>query len=317
MSRMIQRCIARPLVFSELNHQHSVQRMRQICWSTFLITLLTWGSESGTECRRSSSTVSWRCLYLGDLWPVALPFSYSRLAHCWKQTNLHGASCCLASSFFMFVFIGPTNQVGWREVLADFQRFRYQAWIGFCFLFAASVTLDPNTAHSQLRVSDDLTAVEHRKQELLLPDNPERFDSVTCVLGCEGFNSGSHCWDVEVGDSNVWELGVIRESAPRKKNSFYNAVCSMSYNKGSYHTLRPGQAGDMFRAKDKPQKVRVHLEWDKGSVTFTDLLTSTHLHTITHTFTERVFPFFYNGSPSRPLKILPMKPTVTVKTFNL
>lgn len=180
--------------------------------------------------------------------------------------------------------------------------------------FSASVTLDPNTAHSQLCVSDDLTTVEHRKEELLLPDNPERFDGVTCVLGCEGFNSGSHCWDVEVGDSNIWELGVIRESAPRKKNSFCNAVCSMSYNNGSYRLLCPEQAGHIFKAKTKPQRVRVHLDWDKRKVTFTDLLTNTCLHTITHTFTERVFPFFYNRSPSRPLKILPINHIVTVKT---
>lgn len=185
----------------------------------------------------------------------------------------------------------------------------------FGFLFSASVTLDPNTAHSQLHVSDDLTTVEHRKQELLLPDNPERFDSVTCVLGCEGFNSGSHCWDVEVGDSNIWELGVIRESAPRKKNSFCNAVSSLSYNKGSFHMLCPGQADDIFRAKDKPQRVRVHLDWNKGKVTFIDLLTNTCLHTITHTFTERVFPFFYNGSPSWPLKLLPIKQTVAARTY--
>lgn len=106
---------------------------------------------------------------------------------------------------------------------------------------------------------------------------------------------------------------MIRESAPRKKNSFCDAVCSMSYNKGSYHTICPGQAGYMFRAKDKPQKVRVHLNWTKGKVTFTDLLTNATLHTITHTFIESVFPFFYNGSPSRPLKILPVKHTVTGK----
>lgn len=183
-----------------------------------------------------------------------------------------------------------------------------------CLLLSASVTLDPNTAHSQLHVSDDLTVVEHRKQELLLPDNPERFDSVTCVLGCEGFNAGSHFWDVEVGDSIIWELGVMRESAPRKKNSFCKAVCSISYSKGSYHTLCPGQAGDIFRAKDKPQKVRVHLDWIKGKVTFIDLLMNSPLHTIKHTFTERLFPFFYNGSPSRPLKILPIKQTVTLNT---
>ncbi|XP_027021676.2 zinc-binding protein A33-like isoform X4 [Tachysurus fulvidraco] len=178
-----------------------------------------------------------------------------------------------------------------------------------------SVTLDPNTAHAQLRVSEDLTVVEHRKQEVLLPDNPERFDSITCVLGCESFNEGSHFWDVEVGDSAIWELGVIRESALRKRNSFCNAVCSMSYSKGSYHTLCPGQAGGIFRAKDKPQKVRVHLDWTKGKVIFTELLTNSHLHTITHTFTEKLFPFFYNGSQSRPLKILPIKQTVTLNTY--
>ncbi|XP_060792812.1 E3 ubiquitin-protein ligase TRIM35-like [Neoarius graeffei] len=192
---------------------------------------------------------------------------------------------------------------------------KFRVWERMQAIFQyTSVTLDPNTAHLQLHVSDDLTTVEHRKQELLLPDNPERFDSVTCVLGCEGFNSGSHCWDVEVGDSNIWELGVIRESAPRKKNFFSNAVCSMSYNNGSYHMLCPGQAGNIFRAKDKPHRIRVILDWNKGKVTFIDLLTNTCLHTITYTFTERVFPFFYNGSPSRPLKLLPIKQTVTVKT---
>lgn len=164
-------------------------------------------------------------------------------------------------------------------------------------------------------MSDDLTSVEHRKQELLLPDNPERFDSVTCVLGCEGFNSGSHCWDVEVGDGDIWELGVIKESAPRKKNFFSNAVCSVSYNKGNYHMLCPGKDADIFRAKNNPRRVKVHLDWNKGKVTFTDIITDTHLHTITHTFTERVFPFFYNGSTSRPMRILPVKKTVMGKTY--
>ncbi|XP_049318923.1 E3 ubiquitin-protein ligase TRIM35-like [Astyanax mexicanus] len=58
------------------------------------------------------------------------------------------------------------------------------------------VTLDPNTAHPKLHLYDDLTAVEDRDQRSSVPDNPERFDKYLFVLGSEGFNSGTHCWDV-------------------------------------------------------------------------------------------------------------------------
>uniref|UniRef100_A0AAR2M1Q5 Uncharacterized protein n=1 Tax=Pygocentrus nattereri TaxID=42514 RepID=A0AAR2M1Q5_PYGNA len=176
------------------------------------------------------------------------------------------------------------------------------------------VTLDPNTAHPDLHLSDDLTAVEIREQSSSLPDNPERFDEWWSVLGSEGFNSGIHCWDVQVGDSDYWALGVITESVTRKGDSFSGSVWSLLYDK-SFNTiwiLCPGQSVHSFTPKEKPQKVRVQLDWDRGKVTFTDLLTNTHLHTITHTFTQRVLPYFSNRSV-HPLRILPVKTSVTVE----
>ncbi|XP_036417126.1 tripartite motif-containing protein 35-like [Colossoma macropomum] len=176
------------------------------------------------------------------------------------------------------------------------------------------VTLDPNTAHPHLHLSDDLTAVENTYQRSSLPDNPERFDKYVCVLGSEGFNSLTHCWDVQVGDSDHWSLGVIPESVTRKGESFWDSVWSLQYSKTNdeYWILCPGQSGHFLSPKEKLQRVRVQLDWDRGKVTFTDLLTNTHLHTITHTFTERVLPFFCNRSVD-PLRILPVKTSVTVE----
>ncbi|KAL6483735.1 hypothetical protein MHYP_G00086070 [Metynnis hypsauchen] len=179
------------------------------------------------------------------------------------------------------------------------------------------VTLDPNTAHPHLHLPDDLTAVGNRNQRSSLPDNPGRFDEYPCVLGSEGFNSGIHCWDVQVGDSDNWSLGVIPESATRKGESFWGSVWRLSYNKSSntIWIFCPGQSGHSFTPEEKLQRVRVQLDWDRGKVTFTDLLTNTHLHTITHTFTQSVLPYFCNWSV-RPLRILPVKTSVTVEQLS-
>ncbi|XP_072512557.1 E3 ubiquitin-protein ligase TRIM35-like [Salminus brasiliensis] len=176
------------------------------------------------------------------------------------------------------------------------------------------VTLDPNTAYPHLHLSDDLTAVENRNQRSSVPDNPERFDKHVCVLGSEGFTSGTHCWYVQVGDSDYWALGLIPDCVTRKGDCFWDSVWSLSYWKSSdeYLTHCPGQSGQYLTPKEKLQRVRVQLDWDRGKVTFTDLLTNTHLHTITHTFTERVLPYFWNGSVG-PLRILPVKTSVTVE----
>ncbi|XP_063069946.1 E3 ubiquitin-protein ligase TRIM35-like isoform X1 [Engraulis encrasicolus] len=173
------------------------------------------------------------------------------------------------------------------------------------------VTLDPNTAKNNLILSEDLTSLTHCGVESQqLPDNSERFDYYSSVLAYECFSSGTHCWDVEVGDKARWNVGVMTESAERKGDTdSMSGLWSLWYHDGEYGTHVPPQPPTLLPVEQKLQRIRVHLDWDRGELAFSDPDSNTHLHTLTHTFTETVFPYF-NGDP---LRILPVKVMVKKK----
>ncbi|XP_065420637.1 E3 ubiquitin-protein ligase TRIM15-like isoform X2 [Chrysemys picta bellii] len=138
--------------------------------------------------------------------------------------------------------------------------------------FAVNVTLDPDTAHPQLVLSEDRKSVKCGNIRQRLPNNPERFDTEPCVLGCEGFTSGRHCWEVEVGDGDLWAVGVARGSVRRK------GQISLSPEGGIWAV--EWCWGGRFRALTSPvtrlplsrfpSRIRVCLDCDRGQVTFID-----------------------------------------------
>ncbi|XP_042339074.1 nuclear factor 7, brain-like, partial [Plectropomus leopardus] len=166
------------------------------------------------------------------------------------------------------------------------------------------VILDPNSAHPNLVLTNNLTRLR-RRQRQKLPKNPERFGNFYSVLGSEGFNSGTHSWDVEVGDNTCWFLGVAAESVQRTgwlKAGFWR----IGFEDGEYSVLSlPGLPISLSLTK-KLQRIRVNLDWDRGQLSFSDPDTNTHIHTFTHTFSERLFPYFSTYF-QLPLRIIPVK----------
>ncbi|XP_053181445.1 zinc-binding protein A33-like [Scomber japonicus] len=153
------------------------------------------------------------------------------------------------------------------------------------------VILDPNTASRWLYLSDDLTSVRKGETKQQLPDNPERNTNSLIVLGSEGFSSGKHSWEVEVGDYPIWLVGLVKESFDRKGKIFvspkYGIWCLWHHN-GRY----TNSLGETVTVKKSLQRIRVQLDYDRGQVLFYDPEEETHIYTHRDTFTEKLFPFF-------------------------
>ncbi|OXB74409.1 UNVERIFIED_CONTAM: hypothetical protein H355_002474 [Colinus virginianus] len=155
----------------------------------------------------------------------------------------------------------------------------------------ANVTMDPTTAHPNLRLSEDRKQVRGQLVPQDLPENPERFSFEPCVLGCPGFTSGRHFWEVEVGAGGVWALGVARASTKRKGPMSFTpkeGVWALEV----YHSLSSPRAN--LRLTALPRRIRVSLDYEGGRVAFfsSDDDAPVLVYTRASFNGERVLPWF-------------------------
>uniref|UniRef100_A0A8C9DS27 Erythroblast membrane associated protein (Scianna blood group) n=1 Tax=Prolemur simus TaxID=1328070 RepID=A0A8C9DS27_PROSS len=162
------------------------------------------------------------------------------------------------------------------------------------WLSAVVVTLDPDTAHPKLILSEDRKCVRLGDRRQPVPDNPERFDFVVSVLGAEYFTAGCHYWEVYVGDKTKWILGVCSESVSRKGKvtaSPANGHWLVRQSGGNkYEALTSPQVS--FHLKEPPRCVGVFLDYEAGVVSFYNVTDKSHIFTFTDSFSGPLRPFF-------------------------
>ncbi|XP_006270090.4 E3 ubiquitin-protein ligase TRIM41 [Alligator mississippiensis] len=159
----------------------------------------------------------------------------------------------------------------------------------------ADVTLDPDTAHPHLSLSLDRRSVKLGERRQDLPDNPKRFDSDYCVLGSQGFTTGRHYWEVEVGGRRGWAVGAARETARRKEKASgphqKREIWCVGTNGKKYQALTATEQTALSPG-EKPRRFGVYLDYERGQLCFYNAESMAHIHTFNATFRERIFPFF-------------------------
>ncbi|KAK0142645.1 Stonustoxin subunit beta [Merluccius polli] len=180
--------------------------------------------------------------------------------------------------------------------------------------YACGLTLDPNTAHRELSLSEDHRKVMEAEEYQSYPDHPDRFDSWSQVLCREGL-TGRCYWeverrgDVEIGVTyrGITRRGEGEDSVLGGNNKSWCLHCyddddgyTVWYNRSSTSTPLPPPV---------PTRVGVFLDRPAGSLSFYRVSpgvggsshTLTHIHTFSTTFTqEDLLPGFRFGLWSGP-----------------
>ncbi|CAI9614289.1 unnamed protein product, partial [Staurois parvus] len=161
--------------------------------------------------------------------------------------------------------------------------------VSFYIQGAEDILLDGNTANNTLHISDDRKTVSRSDRNQNLPETPERFQDCPQVLSSRSFSSGRHYWDMDIGGSDGWIVGMCYPSIGRRgwqsvigKN---NKSWGLYWN-GDQYRVRHDSKEIPFFSNPSSTRVRIDLDYEAGRISFYDLCDPIrHLHTFTTTFT--------------------------------
>ncbi|KAM8751527.1 zinc finger protein RFP-like [Acanthopagrus schlegelii] len=189
--------------------------------------------------------------------------------------------------------VRAVNQL--EETLSKLMKKLQEAELKRVQQYAVDVTLDPDTAHPNLILSDDGKQVNCGDVKKNLPDNPERFNPCICVLASQSFSSGRFYYEVQVKEKTEWDLGVARESINRKgeitqrpQDGYWTIWLR---NKNEYYALADPLMS--LSLKHQPEKVGVFVDYEEGLVSFYDVGAAALIYSFTGCcFTQKLYPYF-------------------------
>ncbi|XP_030641408.1 NLR family CARD domain-containing protein 3-like [Chanos chanos] len=174
--------------------------------------------------------------------------------------------------------------------------------------YACDLTLNPNTAHTLLSLSEGNRKVTYVRENQSYPDHPERFDYWEQVI-CKESLTGRCYWETErsgdYADVSVTYKGIGRKGGSDDCRFGLNEKSwSLCYRGNSYSARHNNQRTALPHHPSHTHRVGVYLDWSSGTVSFysvsSDTHTLTHLHTFYCTFTEPLYAGFrvYGSSVS-------------------
>ncbi|KAK7879162.1 hypothetical protein WMY93_034056 [Mugilogobius chulae] len=171
--------------------------------------------------------------------------------------------------------------------------------------YSCEFSLDPNTAHRNLKLSEDKQTVTRVREDQQYPHHEDRFTDCEQVLSCTGLR-GRCYWEVD------WSEGVsiavsyrrIRQRGETEECRFGDNDQSWSLKifDGRYYFYHNNRHTNLFSSSRDSGRVSVLLDSEAGSLSFYDVDSDgklSHLHTSSCSFTDPLFPgfkLFYEGS---------------------
>uniref|UniRef100_A0A3Q4I5Y7 B30.2/SPRY domain-containing protein n=1 Tax=Neolamprologus brichardi TaxID=32507 RepID=A0A3Q4I5Y7_NEOBR len=177
--------------------------------------------------------------------------------------------------------------------------------------YSCQLTIDTNTVHTKLRLSENNRKVTHVEEVQSYSDHPDRFDGLFPQLLCRNGLTGRCYWEVE------WRGDVyisVSYRRIRRKGRSYD--CWFGYNDQSWslscsddgsHSVRHNNRVTSISSSSSSvsNRAAVYVDYPAGTLSFYRVSSDTliHLHTFNTTFIQTLYPGFRFWSPGSSVRL--------------